>query len=92
MPTPRVSVPQMILSRPAWASSSTSRRYFGSMPAWCTPIPLRTSRDRVLPKPALNRKLPISSAIWSFSSRVQTRRLFSAWACSMAAARLPCTT
>jgi hypothetical protein len=51
MPTPRVSVPQMTLSRPAWASVSTSRRYFGSMPAWCTPMPCRTSRDSVLPKP-----------------------------------------
>lgn len=33
MPTPRVSVPQMTLSIPAWASCSTSRRYFGSIPA-----------------------------------------------------------
>ena len=32
MPTPRVSVPQITLSSPAWASCSTSRRYFGSMP------------------------------------------------------------
>ncbi len=51
MPTPRVSVPQMTFSSPAWASCSTSRRYFGSMPAWWTPIPCRTSRLRVLPKP-----------------------------------------
>src|ERR1022692_2631703 len=29
----RVSVPQMTLSRPAWARVSTSRRYLGSMPA-----------------------------------------------------------
>ena len=41
-PTPRVSVPQMTFSRPAWASFSTSRRYLGSMPAWCTPMPCRT--------------------------------------------------
>lgn len=41
-PTPSVSVPQMTFSRPAWASFSTSRRYLGSIPAWCTPIPWRT--------------------------------------------------
>ena len=58
MPTPRVSVPQMTFSSPACASVSTSRRYFGSMPAWCTPMPCRTSRDSVLPKPGANRKLP----------------------------------
>ena len=92
IPTPRVSVPQMTLSRPAWASSSTSRRYLGSIPAWCTPIPVRTSRDSTLPKPELNRKPPISSAMESFSSRLQIRRLLRAWACSTAAARLPCTT
>ena len=67
MPTPRVSVPQMTLSRPAWASCSTSRRYFGSIPAWCTPMPCRTSRDSVLPKPAAKRNPPISSAIASRS-------------------------
>ena len=43
-------------------------------------------------KPAAKRKPPIRSAIWSFSSRVVTLRLFSACACSMAAARLKCTT
>ena len=59
MPTPRVSVPQMTFSSPAWASCSTSRRYFGSIPAWCTPIPCRTSRESVLPKPAVNRKPPM---------------------------------
>ena len=82
IPTPSVSVPQITLSRPAWASCSTSRRYFGSMPAWCTPMPCFTSRDRVFPKPGLNRKPPISSAIRSFSSRVQTLMLVSACACS----------
>ena len=41
-PTPSVSVPQMTFSRPACASFSTSRRYFGSIPAWCTPMPCRT--------------------------------------------------
>ena len=92
MPTPRVSVPQMTLSSPAWASCSTRRRYFGSIPAWCTPIPCRTSRDRVLPKPALNRNPPISSAIRSFSSRVHTLMLVSAWARSSAAAWVKWTT
>ena len=33
MPTPRVSVPQMTFSSPAWARVSTSRRYLGSIPA-----------------------------------------------------------
>jgi hypothetical protein len=33
MPTPRVSVPQMTFSSPAWVRVSTSRRYLGSMPA-----------------------------------------------------------
>ena len=42
MPTPRVSVPQMTASRPAWASVSTSRRYLGSIPAWWTPMPWST--------------------------------------------------
>ena len=92
MPTPRVSVPQMTLSRPAWARVSTSRRYFGSMPAWWTPIPCRTRRERVFPNPGLNRKPPISSAIRSFSSRVQTLMLVRAWARSSAAAWVKCTT
>ena len=92
MPTPRVSVPQMTLSSPAWASVSTSRRYLGSMPAWCTPMPCRTSRDRVLPNPAVNRKSPISAAISSFSARVHTFTLISACACSSAAAWVKCTT
>ena len=47
MPTPSVSVPAITVSRPAWASCSTSRRYFGSIPAWCTPTPCRTSRESV---------------------------------------------
>ena len=92
MPTPSVSVPQMTFSRPAWASVSTSRRYFGSMPAWCTPMPWRTRRERVRPNPAVKRKFPIRSAIRSFSARVQTLRLVSAWARSMAAAWVKCTT
>ena len=91
MPTPRVSVPQMTLSRPAWASCSTSRRYLGSMPAWCTPMPCLTSRESVFPKPEANRKSPISSAILSFSWRVHTFVDISAWACSSAAAWVKCT-
>ena len=92
MPTPRVSVPQMTFNSPACASCSTRRRYFGSIPAWCTPTPCLTSRDRVLPKPGLNRNPPISSAIRSFSSRVQTLMLVSACARSSAAAWVKCTT
>ena len=85
-------MPQMTLSSPAWASVSTSRRYLGSMPAWCTPMPWRTSRDSVLPNPAVNRKPPISSAMASFSARVHTLMLISACARSSAAAWVKCTT
>ena len=91
MPTPRVSVPQMSLSRPACARVSTRRRYLGSIPAWCTPMPWRTSRESVLPNPAVKRKEPMSSAICSFSAFVETLRLISAWACSIAAACVVCT-
>ena len=55
-------------------------------------MPCLTSRDRVLPKPAVNRKLPMSPAIASFSSRVQTLMLISACACSIAAAWVKWTT
>ncbi len=91
MPTPRVSVPQITLSSPDWASFSTSRRYLGSIPAWCTPMPCRTSRDSVRPKPGENRKSAITSAISSRSARVATVRLDSAWARSSAAAWVKCT-
>ena len=91
MPTPSVSVPQMTLSSPAWARVSTRRRYLGSMPAWWTPIPCRTSRDSVLPNPAVNRNRPIASAIMSFSARVDTLMLISACARSSAAAWVKCT-
>jgi hypothetical protein len=47
-PTPRVSVPQMTSSLPCWASCSTSRRYLGSRPAWCRPMPLRMKRGDLL--------------------------------------------
>ncbi len=92
MPTPRVSVPQMTFSSPACASVSTSRRYLGSMPAWWTPMPCRTSLDSALPNPAANRKSPIRSAMASFSARLQTFTLISACACSSAAAWVKCTT
>ena len=92
MPTPSVSVPQMTLSSPAWARRSTSRRYFGSSPAWCTPTPLRTNRDSVLPNPVEKRKSPISSAMRSFSSRVHRFVLISDWARSTADAWVKCTT
>ena len=95
IPTPRVSVPQMTRSSPAWASVSTRRRYFGSIPAWWTPMPLRTSRDRVLPKPAPNRNAPIRSAIASlstFSPLAPTLDFSRFVACSTAAACVKCTT
>ncbi|MCY1239523.1 hypothetical protein D9M72_523200 [compost metagenome] len=92
IPTPSVSVPQMTLSRPACASCSTSRRYFGSMPAWWTPMPCRTRRLRVLPNPAEKRKPAISSAILSFSSRVQTLMLIRFCARSIASSWLKWTT
>ncbi len=70
MPTPSVSVPEITVSRPAEASCSTSRRYFGSMPAWCTPMPCVSRRLRTVPKPAPNRKPLISAVIAARSSRV----------------------
>ena len=92
MPTPSVSVPQITLSSPDWASRSTSRRYFGSIPAWCTPMPWRTNRVNVRPKPAVKRNPPMSSAMASFSARLQTLRLMSDWARSTAAAWVKWTT
>src|SRR6266511_4901394 len=55
-------------------------------------MPWRTSRDSVRPKPAVKRKLPIVSAIASFSDRVHTLTLINACACSSAAAWVKCTT
>ena len=92
MPTPRVSVPQMTFSSPAWASCSTSRRYLGSIPAWCTPMPWRTSRDSVEPNAVEKRNPPISSAIAAFSSLLHTLTLISAWARSSADCWVKCTT
>ena len=43
-----------------------------------TPMPCRTSRDRVRPKPAVNRKPPIAVAMASFSARVAMLTLISA--------------
>lgn len=90
-PTPSVSVPQITFSSPAWASRSTSRRYFGSIPAWCTPMPCRTYRERFRPNLVVKRKLPISSAMRSFSSRVHMLMLISACARSTAWACVKCT-
>ena len=92
MPTPRVSVPQMTLSSPVWASCSTSRRYLGSIPAWWTPMPWRTSRLRVLPKPAEKRNPAMSSPMRSFSSLVSTLTDIRFWAWSMACSWEKCTT
>ena len=86
MPTPRVSVPQMTVSRPSWASLSTSRRYLGSIPAWWTPMPWRRSLRSVLPKFVVKRKPPISVAMAAFRSLSATASEVRAWACSSAAA------
>src|SRR5699024_3224414 len=91
MPTPRVSVPQMIFSSPDWASFSTRRRYFGSIPAWCTPMPSRTRRERICPKPFEKRKSPMISRIRSFSSGPRIFCPCSAWACSSASFWVKCT-
>ena len=91
IPTPSVSVPQMTLSSPSWASFSTRRRYLGSMPAWCTPMPARTRRFRVCPKPAENRKPAIRAAIASFSSLDVTEIEDSPWAVSTASSCEKCT-
>ena len=63
MPTPRVSVPQMTLSLPCWARVSTRRRYFGSIPAWWTPMPEVMNLRTVEPNPLEKRKSAISAAM-----------------------------
>ena len=55
-------------------------------------MPLRMSRDSVLPKPAVKRKPPIASAIASRSSRVQSFAEISACARSSAEAWVKWTT
>ena len=60
-PTPSVSVPQIAFSNPFPASFSTSKRYLGSNPAWCTPTPWLMYRRNSLPTGVSNLKLPISS-------------------------------
>ena len=66
----------MTLSSPAWASSSNQPTDRGNIPAWCTPMPWRTSRDSVLPKPELNRE---ASDRRCDAARVQTLTLVNAW-------------
>ena len=92
MPTPRVSVPQTTWSSPRWASCSTRRRYFGSIPAWWTPIPWRTNRFSVRPNPGENRNLAMWVAISSRCSRLATGTDRSDWARSSAAAWVKWTT
>ncbi|MNW53835.1 hypothetical protein D3C74_314120 [compost metagenome] len=92
MPTPRVSVPHTTLSSPAWVRRSTTRRYLGSMPAWCTPTPWRRNLLSVLPNPEVKRKSPSSAAIASFSERLATLMLSRAWARSTASFCVKCTT
>ncbi len=48
-PMPSVSVPETTLSSPPWASFSTSSRYLGRSPAWCSPMPWRRKRWSSLP-------------------------------------------
>ena len=62
------------------------------MPAWCTPMPCRSSRDSVRPNPAEKRNPPIISAIASFSARLHALMLVSACARSTADAWVKCTT
>ena len=85
-------MPQITLSRPACASVSTSRRYLGSMPGVVHADAVPDQPRHVLPKPAVNRKPPISSPMASFSARLHTLTLISAWACSIAAAWVKWTT
>ena len=92
MPTPSVSVPQTTGSRPRCVRRSTTRRYLGSIPAWCTPTPCRSSRLRVRPKPGPNRKPAISSAIRSRCSRLARGVDSSDCARSTASFCVKCTT
>ena len=64
------------------------------MPAWWTPIPLRSSFESVLPKPAPNRKPAIRSASSSAVGRARRDPAGAeqAVACSTAAAWVKCTT
>jgi hypothetical protein len=55
-------------------------------------MPWRTRRESVRPKPAVNRKRPISSAIAALSSFDDTFTLISACARSTAEACVKCTT
>ncbi len=64
----------------------------GSIPAWCTPIPWRTSFDSVLPKPVAKRKSPMRVAIASRSAFVHNVRLSSDCARSSADAWVKWTT
>lgn len=54
-------------------------------------MPCRTYRERLRPNFVVKRKLPISSAIRSFSSRVHMLMLISACARSTACAWVKCT-
>ena len=92
MPTPSVSVPHTTLSSPACVRRSTTRRYLGSMPAWCTPTPCRRNLLSVLPNPVPKRKSPSSAAIASFSDFVATFMDSSDCARSTASFCVKCTT
>mmetsp|Transcript_335 Transcript_335/g.1321 ORF Transcript_335/g.1321 Transcript_335/m.1321 type:complete len:341 (-) Transcript_335:662-1684(-) len=83
-PTPRVSVPQITFSNPFPASFSTSNRYFGSKPAWCTPTPCEMYRHSSFPTGVSNLKFPISFLMFAFSAAVRFRVLHKSCARSFA--------
>mmetsp|Transcript_18382 Transcript_18382/g.62548 ORF Transcript_18382/g.62548 Transcript_18382/m.62548 type:complete len:304 (+) Transcript_18382:898-1809(+) len=90
-PTPRVSVPHITFSSPRPASFSTSRRYLGSMPAWCTPTPKLSMRRSSCPTGVSKRALDSSFASFAFSSLL--RKLMDVRSCafSFAAFCVKCT-
>ena len=92
IPTPSVSVPQTTCSSPACASRSTSLRYRGSIPAWCTPTPERRIRLSSGPNTLSKRVPEISRAMASRCGRSATDRLTRSCASSLASRWEKCTT
>ena len=60
MPAPSVSVPQITFRSPRCASCSTSTRYLGRRPAWCSPMPCRSHLRISAPYGLLNSKSAIT--------------------------------
>ena len=92
MPTPRVSVPQMTFSRPGLGQRLDQPPVPGQHPGVVHADAVPDQPGQGLAEPAENRKPPITSAMASFSARLQTLTLISACACSIAAAWVKCTT